>query len=164
MTCASLLAALAERGITPRITDGRFLIGRRAVEALPYYTRQIVAAHRDELLGFLTTGRDLVLDISKARLELKRLGLIQLITGAWTHPRGDEHADQILIGLLDPTGANDAALDELAARGIEARVLPTRVPARDLREVHPGCFTWTQTTSQPVERPFPKVHRLGEES
>lgn len=59
----------------------------------------LVGMHRKELLSALN-GQDVELRPALKQIEYLAAGLIQMDTGAWTHPLGDEHAAAILTGLI----------------------------------------------------------------
>jgi hypothetical protein len=116
MTASTLRTALEKHGLTCDVEARQLSIRPRARwEELPEHARRVAVAFRQELLVFLTTGHDGELDPLKANLELTKLGFILIefpdSTGAivrrWSHVRGDEYGDQVLLGLIAPTDADE---------------------------------------------------------
>ena len=160
MRCSEFIAHLVERGVRCVLRDGRMVA--RGASTLPTWTRQALAAHRDELTQFLVDTLDQELKPKRARQELIALGFIQLETGVFCHPQGDEKGDRILLGLIDPA-VLDAERD-IAAKDIHAPPppLPRAIEVSHLREVYPGRWRWTETGGVFYREPFSRVTRIQE--
>jgi hypothetical protein len=100
---------------------------------LPRAAATALAGYAAQLIWYFESGRDSELSLEKMEQELRALGLMQMGNGAWTHPSGDDMADLIVAGVLDPT----------------APVNPTRRDAPhptpvEAEQVRPGTFKWTE--------------------
>lgn len=163
MKASELVTHLHGLGVRPALRAGRLSIENGKV--LPAWLLQTVTAHRANLVAFLERGEDRDLQPIRAREELKRFGFVQLETGAWSHPDGDEKGNLILLGLVDPQVIDDEqarARKELIALG--AKPLPPRVTdVTDLRQVYPGRWRWSEQRGQLARDPFPKLTRISEQ-
>jgi hypothetical protein len=144
------------------LKEKRAIITARGASILPPWLKQALAAHRQEVNAFLNTDEDVELKPTRARHELIALGFIQLETGEFCHPQGDEKGDAILLGLIDPAVLD--AENEQAAKDINAPPprLPRAVPVNELREVYPGRWRWSEVGGQLHTDPFPKLKRIEE--
>jgi hypothetical protein len=162
MRASELLAYLRDRGVEPQARGGKLVLAN--VKSLPTWLLQGVSAHRVDLKAFVERGEDRELTPIVGQTELRRLGFIELPNGKWSHPRGDEIGNRILLGLVDPKEIdpkNTRTRDELNARG--ANSIPPRAErVMDLREVYPGRWRWSETEGHLHRDPFPKIQRLKE--
>jgi hypothetical protein len=155
MKASEFLAHLTERGVRCVVRGDRFVA--KGASILPVWTKQALTAHREELRRYLVDGVDQDLKPTAARRELVRLGFIQLETGVFCHPQGDHKGDLVLLGLIDPEEL--AAENAQAARDINAPPAPPprAVPVKDLREIYPGRFRWSEDEGVLYKDPFPRL-------
>jgi hypothetical protein len=159
MKASELLTHLRSLGVDAQLRGPTFIV--RNAKALPGWLLQTVTAHRAALKAFLQHDEDRDLQPIVAQHELRRFGFVQLDTGAWSHPDGDERGNLILLGLIDPQVLDDEqarARDQLLHLGAK-RVPPTPVDVTDLREVQPGRYRWSEQGGQLYRDPFAKLKR-----
>ncbi|HXT69384.1 MAG TPA: hypothetical protein VN700_06505 [Vicinamibacterales bacterium] len=97
-----------------------------------------LAGYAPQLVLYFLTGSDADLSLNTMANELHELGLVQLENGEWTHPLGDETADLIVAGVLEP---DTLSASELAL--IRRYQQPSRVEVEAL-QVSPGVFRWSE--------------------
>lgn len=96
---------------------------------LPQTVRVALAGYAPQLVAYFKSGTDRALDLSAMSRNLKDLGLIRMPNGRWTASEGDDHAERLLAGLLEPP-------PPVIRRGTTVRV--------DAEEIRPGFYTWTE--------------------
>src|SRR5436190_10056376 len=71
-------------------------------DALPRFVSFALAGYAPQLIRYFKSGEDRDLSVLLGERELKSLGLMRIGgAGVWTHPQGDEVADQIIAGFID---------------------------------------------------------------
>jgi len=158
MTSTKLLTRIQSWGLRLAEREGRLIIyGRPTQQA-----RLLIAAHQDALLATLR-GEDVPLTLGQTKAHLESLGLVQLETGDWTHPLGDDHAEAVLCGDISREDAEDAHEVRTARMAREAAGLTPMSPRASVLEdaptLHPvprtpGQFTFTKIKGRRY-RPFP---------
>lgn len=96
----------------------------RDLKTLPRFLQVAIAGHRQQLQNYLVSGVDEELTDRHRAEALEAMGCFQILVEevigetfvnqkyAWTHERGDDYMDLMLIGLLD--------LDAIAADRLRA--------------------------------------------
>jgi hypothetical protein len=94
------------------------------LKKLPRFLQVAIAGHRQQLQQFLVNGGDAELSDRHRAEALEAMGVYQILVEEifdgdrftqkwnWTHDRGDDYLDQLLVGLLD--------LDDVAAERMRA--------------------------------------------
>lgn len=107
---------------------------RRAAIALAGYASQVI--------GYFRTGTDGPLPLRLMEKDLEDLGLIRMPHGNWTHPAGDEAADLLITGILEPDKADVEAIKRLKQRWPPD--IADRRQEIKAQEIEPGVYRWTE--------------------
>ena len=133
---------------------------------LPREAQQTLAGYAPQLVEYLRTGIDRELDIRLMQSELRSFGFIQLVTGAWTHPEGEDVGDRIIAGIVSAAAARDEAKErerrwkrEAHALGVRG-LLPPLEDVEDLQHHADGSVTWFQRRGHRYRDPAPRVVRI----
>jgi hypothetical protein len=146
MTASRLLQHIESWGLKLRARKGQLVVQGRPTRS----ARMMIGAHKEALLSILA-GVDVKLTSRQTAARLRSMGLCQIDTGDWTHPRGDDVADAILCGEIDFETATEMARvrevarlrEGLALGGTLLHVPPPETPIlRPGR--YPGHFTYTE--------------------
>lgn len=88
------------RGVTLTVADGRLAVHG---PALSTSDKVLIAMHADQLIAVLS-GKDSNLTPAISHQQAQKAGFILMDRGSspsvWTHPAGDDYAEQVLSGLI----------------------------------------------------------------